>query len=285
MTSHATPIFMHQAHTGGTTLEDVVRRQYGKWAVLMVYRKSNLAAEYIRMSEAERQRYRAIYGHLFHGFHQHVPGESFYVTFLRDPLERVISSYYYILRTPAAPEHDYYLEHKLTLQDHIRRVPWDGISQIARVIGFEERFDSEYWRGILRPDALETALKNLETFKVIGLVERYDQSLLLMQRELGWQKPIHYLRRNAATSRPRFADLDAVTQEMLLEVTAAERAMYEWAKARFETQIAALGESFQADVARFKAENARYGERVARVEQVKDTLRPAWRRVKRALKG
>lgn len=76
-----------------------------------------------------------------------------------------------------------------------------------------------------------------------------------------------------------------MTQEMLLEMTAAERAMYEWAKARFETQIAALGESFQADVARFKAENARYGERVARVEQVKDTLRPAWRRVKRALKG
>lgn len=93
-----------------------------------------------------------------------------------------------------------------------------------------------------------------------------------------------YLRRNTTAKRPRVADLPQSTRDLLAEATAQEQQLYDWVKARFESQIAALGDDFVQQVAQFKDENARYAARMEKVEQVKDTLRPAWRRLKRALK-
>ena len=53
---------------------------------------------------AQRGRYRLIQGHLYFGLHRFIPRASTYVTFLRQPVERVLSFYYYARSTP-----DHYL--------------------------------------------------------------------------------------------------------------------------------------------------------------------------------
>jgi hypothetical protein len=280
----AFPIFMHIEHTGGTTLQDVVMRQYGHAHVRLIYYRNNRLEQFITLTENERAKYHALLGHVYYGVHRHIPApHTTYIALLRHPADRVVSSYYYMARQTHALGRSI-AEGRLPLEEFIRtHVHENTRLQLARVVGGTDE-DIQKYRIILPDDAVAIAKTHIEQhFALVGLVERYDESLLMMQRTLGWQKPVTYLRRNTTAKRPRVADLPQSTRDLLAEATAQEQQLYDWVKARFESQVVALGDEFTQQVAQFKAENVRYAARMEKVEKVKDTLRPAWRRLKRAL--
>jgi len=278
------PIFMHIEHTGGTTLRDVVLRQYAKNRVHVIYR-STFTNQWMEMPEQERRQYQGVIGHLYYGLHRHIPApQTTYFAMLRQPADRLVSDYYYAARRETSPLYAQIASGELTLEGFIRKRTAEHTLQLARIVGGTDA-DIQKYRITLPADALEIAQAHIEQhFALVGTVERYDETLLMMQRALNWQKPVTYLRRNTTAKRPRVADLPQSTRDLLAEATATEQQLYDWVKARLESQIAALGDAFAQEVAQFKDENARYAARMEKVEQVKDTLRPAWRRLKRVLK-
>lgn len=42
---------------------------------------------------------------------------------------------------------------------------------------------------------------------VIGILERFDESLLLFAENLGWTKPIYYLKKNVTKHRRSYPEL------------------------------------------------------------------------------
>ena len=48
------------------------------------------------LSNSKRQQLKYVWGGPFFGLHDYLPGECIYVTFLRDPVERVVSEYNFV---------------------------------------------------------------------------------------------------------------------------------------------------------------------------------------------
>jgi len=236
------PIFMHIEHTGGTTLQDVVMRQYGRARVRMVYHRNNRIEQFTALSESQRALYHAMLGHLYYGVHRHIPApQTTYFAMLRQPADRLVSDYYYAARRETSPLYAQIASGELTLEGFIRKRTAEHTLQLARIVGGTDA-DIQKYRITLPADALEIAQAHIEQhFALVGTVERYDETLLMMQRALNWQKPVTYLRRNTTAKRPRVADLPQSTRDLLAEATATEQQLYDWVKARLESQIAALG--------------------------------------------
>ena len=96
-----------------------------------------------------------------------------------------------------------------------------------------------------------------EHFVLAGLTERFDESLLLLRRALGWRNVL-YRRENAAPrSTGSSPDPDAV--EAIRECNRLEQELYDFCSRRFGDLVAAAGPSLERELQRFRKRNAVYG--------------------------
>ena len=102
-------------------------------------------------------------------------------------------------------------------------------------------------------DAVRTALANIEAyFPVVGLVERFDESLLLLRHAFGW-KNVYYTRLNTTTHRPRIEEVPKATRDRIAQHCTQDLELYEAAVKRFEAQVGEIGERFQRELSRFRS--------------------------------
>jgi hypothetical protein len=105
-------------------------------------------------------------------------------------------------------------------------------------------------------EMLATAKAHLEErFTVVGLTERFDESLLLMGRAFGWSR-LYYVAANVAPS----AEKVPPSPEAIELIRAANRLdvdLYAWATERLERAIAD-DPAFGAELERFRRRNRLY---------------------------
>src|SRR5690606_24103420 len=229
--------------TAGSTLRRVLWHRYGSGHVVHTRmvdpapRTEELRAQ-IRAGRPPR----AITSHIGYGLHERLPGDLRYrhITILRDPIERTVSHYYFALKQEN-------LDEGTTLLDFCRGDAaspsalraWNN--QTAYLSGLRVRqlhdghpFDpTEYDEALLA-----RAQANLDRFAAVGLVERFDESLLLLGRTFGW--PLVTLRslpRNVGR-RPRRLALTAEERAALEAANRLDLALYRHAERRFEVLLA-----------------------------------------------
>jgi hypothetical protein len=270
-----TPLFLHIEHTGGTTLHDILMRQYGRG--LHYIARPAYVEQFMALPMSQKAQMQAVWGHFSYGLHRHMPQPTQYYTLMREPVSRAIASYHYLLRRTSGPNYQRYASGEVTWDDHAA-LPWVSQTQIGRMIGGDDAELVLHRPSPIGPAALEQAQAHIEAqFAFVGLTEYYDESLLLMARLCGWTKPLFYVRRNVGTRK----DAPDHIRQRLYDSTAAERALYAWVKARFLALVEAQGPDFARQVAEFKAANARYGAWQARIERMKARIRPLWRALRR----
>jgi hypothetical protein len=241
----------------------VLGRQYSRAETLRL--ESSEVAQFKTLPAAQRGRYRLIEGHLYFGFHRHIPGASTYFTFLRRPVERVLSFYYYARSTPDHYLYSQLANERLDLKTALARELTSELSngQIRQLAG-EEWEDPQ--RVITRA-ALEQAQANLTHFRVVGLLEEFDASLLLLRRAFGWHFPF-YVKENVTNEKPDQTFLDPETRGLIEEANRLDIELYEYARNLFEEQCRAAGDSFAEELRHFRRANrasARLGPRFARL--------------------
>lgn len=285
--ANVTPIIMHLEHTGGSTLRQIVENQYPADQIYyLFYNKSKTPVDdLMAMSEAERGRYRVFLGHLFYGLHRWVPGESTYLTWMRDPIERIVSGYNYQFRKTKRRHHAAYVSGAMTWARHLE-TRWRSAAQVGRVAGGDDDLIRRFNTQTLPENAVETALEHLENdFAMVGVTERYDEMLLLMKQLLGWQNPMSYVRVNVSVNRPRFSDLSADDKKLIEAAAEIEYPVYEYAKKRFERDLSRYVGDLEKDLAEFKRQNAEYNTHVqARQQRIEQIKRP-FRQIKRWVEG
>lgn len=276
------PIIMHIGHTGGTTMHQVVERQYRRADLYYLYTQyDDPMARLMQMSEAERAAYRVYMGHLMYGLHRWVPGESAYFTWMRHPVERILSSYFYFMRKPNLKNYRAYTEGRVSWERHLRR-RWHSIAQIARVVGGDDAVLLANTVDDVPENATEVAIGHLERdFALVGLTERYDEMLLLMRQRLGWTAPITYVRQNVGQNRPRFGDLSEADQRLVARAAEVEMPLYEYAGRRFARDLEEYQGDIERDLAEFRQANAAYSQRQARVERLREPLKARLRQIGR----
>jgi len=268
------PIFLHIEHTGGTTLHTILDRQYGD-GLYYVPRPSGVESLRV-LPPAQKAAMQAVWGHFSYGVHRYLPQTAHYFTLLREPVSRAIASYYYEFRFIKSPNHARYVTGEVDWSEHLAK-RWVTQTQISRLIGGGDDELTRHRPSPVGVDAVAQAQAHItDHFTFVGLTEYYDESLLLMARLCGWKKPLHYLRRNTGERK----DAPSGIREQIIDLTAQERTVYEWAKSRFLTLVEAQGAGFQREVAEFKAANTAYAARQHRLEKVKSRFRPLWRKLR-----
>jgi hypothetical protein len=246
-------LFIHIPKTGGSTLQSILNRAYGKNQVFDV-QNNRKAFEFDKLSPAEKQLKSVIKGHMAYGHHAHYSDTDnvSYITMLRNPISRLISNYYFILKQENHHTHKKLIENNYSLKDYVE----SGVlanTENAQVRLLSNNIDTPHGECTLQ--MLEEAKKNLELhFSVIGVSELFDQSILLMQEYYNWKTP-YYLRTNVTGHGVKVKDLDQETLDTIIAYNKLDIELYNWTKNRLEQQIKSGGEEFIKKLASFQRKN------------------------------
>jgi len=248
-----TVIFVHIPKTAGITLHHIIARQYPAQALWLLRPHHESIREFKALSEERRAEIRMLRGHIPYGLHIYCPRPVTYVTLLREPIDRVVSFYYFVRRAAGHPLYGYANTPGTTL----RRFLEDRVS--LEMDNMQTRLISGVWTdlgfGECDESTLALAKCNLEQhFGVAGLTERFDETLLLLKRAFGWQN-VYYVRHNVTRRRLSSSSLGKETLSALEANNQLDIQLYQHAKTLLADQIRAQGPSFARDIAAFRLVN------------------------------
>ena len=89
---------------------------------------------------------------------------------------------------------------------------------------------------------------------MVGLTERFDETLILLKREFGWDWPF-YIRDNVTRNKAAREDIPSSTIDIIKEFNRLDIELYEYATKCFNEQIDSQGRSFYDEVEKFKELN------------------------------
>jgi hypothetical protein len=243
-------IFLHVPKTAGATLTVILGRHYPPEAIFHIGGPGRpTLKEFEALPLQERARFTCLAGHVAFGVHRLLPGPARYITMLRDPVDRLVSLYYYVRETPEHSMHEHVVRERVTLEEFVRSRPSDA--QVRLVSGPPHD-------GAATRETLQRAQRNLrERFAAFGLAERFDDSLLLFARVMGWRH-LYFRRQNVTRRRPARSTLAPSTVAMIEERNVLDRELHTFASEAFEPMLRAHGVR-PADVVRFKVLNRLHG--------------------------
>jgi hypothetical protein len=216
-------VSLHIPKTGGTSFSDVLERAY-PGEVAFFYRANNKLThaklkDHARLrdpallNEIEADGIKVIHGHApGRWFLKSIPDQTRFWTWVRDPVERVISAYYYLV------------------QRGQRGRDRPGAAKV------EGRTLEEYAREEHNQNIQSRVLKgmDLEQMGFIGVTERFDESLAM----LGLQEHVLPKPRNRNKKK---AEVDPALRQVIAELNAEDVALYEEAVRIFEARLAKAG--------------------------------------------
>lgn len=245
-------IFVHIPKTAGTTVRGIINRQYGKHCYEIT--KTNIS-HLLSLPQCEKDDIKVLQGHRVFGFHKYFTLEATYITMLRDPVERVISSYYYNLLGLNASSneiHEKIIKNNYTLKDYVH----NGISpniENHHVRLLSGNIDIPHISCTI--EMLKTAKKNIdEQFELVGITEYFDEFLIMLMLELGWKFPF-YWKRNVTHNRPRKEDIDKETLKVIEKYNQLDIDLYQYAKEKFENRLEEMDDTFYKKLETFRKIN------------------------------
>ncbi len=230
-------IFVHMPKTAGSSVRQIIEQNISKTNRQFCFpghideynRVRNLPLEELPQVEC-------LHGHHPWGMHQCYKNRSYkYFTFLREPVSRFLSEYSFALSDESG-----FAKSVQAKQTSLRRFIENPIAvldnpYIRWVAGFHPREEI----SLTQKELCDLAKQRLVTdFNAFGLTEFFDQSLLLINKAIGWKPPL-YQTRNVSGEKDDLAEmLPQDLKNRLLEYLRWDLELYEFALAEFKNRIA-----------------------------------------------
>lgn len=244
-------IFLHIPRTGGSTLHWILRRQFQADETLAIVKGYDPWAEIASLPQSHRMQIKYVWGHLYYGIHQYFAQPATYITFMRDPVDRIISHYHFVRSHPNHYLHQAVVSGNMSLKDYITS---DLSSELIN--GQTRMISGLLATEELTEQSLVLAKANIERhFSFVGLMERYDESLVIARRLFGWHN-VYYVRKNVSRGRQSKQDVPQDVLDIIARRNQLDIELYQFVRERFDQAIEAYGPAFRADVIRFQALNA-----------------------------
>lgn len=233
--------FSHIPKTAGSTLRKIIDAQYSPEQILSLYDLS--IPESIARVREMNDEVRIITAHRNFALRGHITKPFRSITVLRDPIETVISLYYYIARVPTHQYHPAIASGQMRIPDVARLVQH---RQTLWLSGEEK--DTQ----LPLAELLARAKQNLVSETVeFGLTERFDEALVLFSRALNWNVR-SYMPQNVTANRPTLEQVAPADLAEVEDASALDMELYSFARERFQERIAQQPPEFAAEVARLR---------------------------------
>ena len=163
------------------------------------------------------------------GLHEILPQPCTYITILRDPVDRVMSAFYFMRNYKLHPLYWKFRTENWTLQYFATRWPRDNIQ--AKIIA-----GAEYEEPCTAEIFTQTKENLHRHFSVVGLSERFEESLALMKLRFGW-KLSSYSSFDVTRTRPKKRELLESTFDLIAEKNSFDIALYDCAANLFQAAV------------------------------------------------
>jgi Sulfotransferase family len=221
--------FVHIPKTGGTTLHNVLSRFYPEQKCRHVT-KVNEPLRTFAIEKAAEQSSFLIKGHL--GINEVADIQGNYIfTFLRPPISRVISHYYFLKEQPTVKHYSYLNTDGTTIESfYALKEKKDVDNCLVRYIcgehetPFGEIGEAHYQRAARRIE------KGID---FIGLQEFYDESLIFLADDLDAPLPVYRIK-NVTRKKEQ---VSPATLEFLKEANKWDIKLYNLAREKFTERL------------------------------------------------
>jgi hypothetical protein len=282
-------LFLHLAKTGGMTLADILARNLATEEFLHIdlaetdasamgiWSAAGIERALARLPTSDVARLRAVWGHYRHGIQNCLPKPCVVMTLLREPVDRVISTYFYanLFGEKSLEALEDYLgrpHHHVGLDNGMTRV-LSGRPALDPVAP-EPDATTEHFPRVTEAD-FEAAAASLDGYLLVGTAEQFDATLLVLASDLRWSlSDLVYERINVTPGRPSVDDISDGLREKILSCHRYDAALFERARAHLARRIAAYRGDFGRDLALFRELNAFY-QRGVPVEELRRIEREA----------
>jgi hypothetical protein len=247
-------IFLHIPKAAGTTFAQILQRRYRDGALEWLNSEGAISADeaFEALSPARKSEVGAVMGHINFGGHSLLPRPARYVTFVRRPVERIISHYYHVLRNPQHYLHDEVRSRSMSLAAYAAS-------------GLSTELENDQTRLIAGPgeyasdqEMLAAAYRNIERhFDCVGIAERFAESLVLISHLRGWTVP-YYRDANIGANRPRHSEMFAEAIAIIEERNQCDMELYQFAERQLNEQLAARIPHWETQTERFLLRNRQY---------------------------
>jgi hypothetical protein len=255
--SNGALIFVHAPKTAGSTLSRIMDWEYSPLQICDIDgRFYYWSLERISRWPHERlAKMRLFKGHMPFGLHRFMPQPSSYVTLLRDPIDRTASEYYYRRhrRTHPIADRDAKL---MSFEDYVRTVPYCN-PQTKAIAGVECVYDYQWYTilpsyrfycGPCTANTLEIAKQNLSRyFCLVGLTERFEETLALAKVLFGWKVP-YYTSMREGSKRPKKEEMSLRQRALVAKYHQFDMELYSYGVSLFERAIAEHAELVSAEL-------------------------------------
>ena len=265
-------------------MQSIIKRQFSRDATYLMDQR------YFRMQQAldalkgldlnARRRINCLIGHIGYGIHEFLPREPAYITMLREPVKRTISHYFFLrahskdmapIRKILDQKGDLTL-YERQFREHLRSedTPANSIDAFldmsinSKSLNLQTRMIA----GLIQNDhvlpsypalpenALYIAKKNLRhNISVFGLVEQFDESVLLLQSVFGW-KNIFYTRKNMTRRSSNMPHIAPTTLRRIESHCELDSELYAYAQELFTERLQELPDLTASSLRRFRCRNA-----------------------------
>jgi carbon monoxide dehydrogenase subunit G len=239
-------VFVHIRKTAGKTLRQILYRNYSRGRTRLVrnyFVAPDISLNVVKdLASAPPPDLRAIHGHFLFWPDIVWPENTQFLTLLRDPVERVISHYFWLR----------------SRSNRFRKTLEEAVGEGAIHDNLQTRVLAAQMPpfGETTEDMLEAALAGLNRMTVVGLTEHFDESLVLATRALGWRRML-YRRENVTPDRKPREEIPPKIIALINRRNELDIELYRTASERFYREIESLGDEFQIEVAALERANER----------------------------
>lgn len=220
-------IFSHIPKTAGSSVNHVAENNYDN--IFSFYKVVQPAGttlgDWIKDFNTQLSQLRAsgnqdtvfLRGHFGLGMHLFLTCKSCsYITFLRHPVERAVSHFYFLMRPQSRskwskdpPEiEDFFYSKKLAALDNLQTRFLSGIGwQKSSYSGDLYSKQSSLKYGQCNEKMLELAKSNLSNHIMFGLQDRFTESIDFLATHLGWKYIPHDIYHNVNNKRKKLSEL------------------------------------------------------------------------------